>query len=146
VERYLLAAADQQEKIVLGLESAEYQVSLFDSMSDSEQERYMLEHLSDMEDGISLTKTRGLIDAWSAADPSKIEHAMAALTTGDSVSSTFLQRTLLDKRNPEMVKAIENIMRDERSAFIGVGLLHMIGSKGLPQLLSQRGYLVEKIY
>jgi uncharacterized protein YbaP (TraB family) len=146
VEFYLLAAAQKQAKKVLELESADYQLSLFDTMDDRQQERYMLENLADIDDGDSLRKSEGLIEAWSTADMDKINALLKELTTGGSVSSDFMQTTLLGKRNPEMAATIENIMQGEQTAFVGVGLLHLVGSNGLPQLLMQRGYDVEKIY
>ncbi len=146
VENYLLAAAIAQQKPVLELESADYQLALFDTMDDAQQETYLLESLADLDDGNSLKRNRGLIEAWNSADPREIEQALRQATGGGTVSSAFMQRTLLDKRNPEMAATIEHIMQDDQGAFIGVGLLHMVGDNGLPQLLSQRGYRVEKIY
>jgi uncharacterized protein YbaP (TraB family) len=57
-----------------------------------------------------------------------------------------MERTLLGKRNPEMAASIENIMKADRTAFVGVGLLHLLGEQGVPELLRQRGYQVEQIY
>jgi uncharacterized protein YbaP (TraB family) len=45
-----------------------------------------------------------------------------------------------------MASSIEAIMRDDQVAFVGVGLLHLIGSNGVPQLLRQRGYEVEQVF
>lgn len=144
VENFLLAASPHKK--VVGLESADYQLSLFATLDDVQQERYLLENLDDLQDGNALKKSQSLIDAWSAADAEKIDRALLELTTGNTVSSHFMQRTLLDKRNPEMATAIENIMKDKQAAFVGVGVLHLIGANGLPQLLMQRGYEVEKVY
>jgi uncharacterized protein YbaP (TraB family) len=45
-----------------------------------------------------------------------------------------------------MAAAIEHIMHDTPVSFVGVGLLHLLGKQGLPQLLRQRGYQVERVY
>jgi uncharacterized protein YbaP (TraB family) len=37
-------------------------------------------------------------------------------------------------------------MHSSSVIFIGVGLLHLLGANGLPELLAQRGYLVERVY
>lgn len=144
VENFLLAASPHKK--VVGLESADYQLSLFATLDDAQQERYLLENLDDLQDGNALRKSQGLIDAWSSADAEKIDRVMLELTTGNTISSYFMQRTLLDKRNPEMATAIDNIMKDRQAAFVGVGVLHLLGANGLPQLLMQRGYEVEKVY
>jgi len=146
VEFYLLDLAQQQAKKVMELESADYQLSLFDAMDDRQQERYLLENLADLDDGTALRRSAALIDAWSAADPGRMTAMLGELTGGGGVSAGFMQHTLLGKRNPEMASSIEAIMRDDQVAFVGVGLLHLIGSNGVPQLLRQRGYEVEQVF
>jgi uncharacterized protein YbaP (TraB family) len=37
-------------------------------------------------------------------------------------------------------------MKSEGTTFVGVGLLHLVGEDGVPKLLQQRGYEVEKLY
>jgi uncharacterized protein YbaP (TraB family) len=146
VEYALLAAAQKQDKTVRELESADYQLSLFDSLDERQQEQYLLENLADLDDGDSLKKSRALIDAWSAADKSGIQAAWQSATSGDSISAGFMNRVLLGKRNPEMAANIERIMQQDQVAFVGVGLLHLVGEDGLPQLLKRRGYQVEQLY
>ncbi|MES2257363.1 MAG: TraB/GumN family protein [Pseudomonadota bacterium] len=146
VEQFLLAVASKQNKTVRELESADYQLSLFGTLDDAQQETYLQENLRDLANGTALRKTAGLIDAWSAADTPGIKAAWQSMTSGDSVSAIFMDRTLLGKRNPEMAASIENIMRQDQVAFVGVGLLHLVGEQGVPQLLRQRGYDVEKMY
>lgn len=145
-EYALLAAAQQQDKAVRELESADYQLGLFDSLDERQQEQYLLENLADLADGDALKKSQALLQAWSAADGAGIKAAWRSATSGDSVSAGFMQRVLLGKRNPEMAASIERIMQQDQVAFVGVGLLHLVGEDGLPQLLKRRGYQVEQLY
>ncbi|WP_295998087.1 TraB/GumN family protein [Rugamonas sp.] len=146
VEYFLLDAAEKQDKAVRELESADYQLALFDTMDDAQQESYLRENLKDLDNGDSLKKSEDLISAWSSADPPRIAAVLRELTSGDTVSAAFMQNMLLGKRNPEMASSIERIMQRDQVAFVGVGLLHLVGEQGLPQLLRQRGYEVEKLY
>ncbi|RFP08647.1 MULTISPECIES: TraB/GumN family protein [unclassified Duganella] len=146
VEYALLAAAKSQDKAVRELESADYQLSLFDTLDERQQEQYLLENLADLADGASLKKSTALIDAWNAADAPAIRAAWQSATSGDTISAGFMNRVLLGKRNPEMANNIERIMQQEPTAFVGVGLLHLVGDDGLPQLLRKRGYQVEQLY
>ncbi|MET0323541.1 MAG: TraB/GumN family protein [Duganella sp.] len=146
VEYALLAAAQQQDKTVRELESAEYQLGLFDTLDERQQELYLQETLTDLASGTALKKSLALIDAWNAADTPGIEAAWHTATTGNSVAAGFMQRVLLGKRNPEMAANIERIMQQDQVAFVGVGMLHLIGNDGLPQLLRRRGYQVEQLY
>ncbi|MDR7050749.1 uncharacterized protein YbaP (TraB family) [Duganella sp. 3397] len=146
VEYALLAAAKEQDKAVRQLESAEYQLGLFDTLDACQQEQYLLESLADLESGTAMKKSLALIDAWNAADIPGIQAAWRTATSGDSIAAEFMQRVLLGKRNPEMAANIERIMQQDQVAFVGVGLLHLIGDDGLPQLLKRRGYQVEQLY
>lgn len=146
VEYFLLDAAQKQDKSVHELESADYQLALFDTLDDAQQETYLRENLADLDDGAALKKSEDLIGAWSTADAPRIRAVLHELTTGDSVSANFMQNMLLGKRNPEMASSIEQIMQSGQVAFVGVGLLHLIGDNGVPQLLRRRGYEVEKLY
>lgn len=146
VEYALLAAAQKQDKTVRELESADYQLGLFDSLDERQQEQYLLENLADLDDGDSLKRSQALIEAWSVADAPGIRAAWQNAISGDSVSAGFMNRVLLGKRNPEMAANIERIMQQDQVAFVGVGLLHLVGDDGVPALLKRRGYQVEQLY
>lgn len=146
IEVFLLSLADKQTKDVRELESAEYQMSLFDSMSDVVQEQYLRETLAELGDGNALKKAQALIDAWANANGDAVEAFMRESLREKTTAGDFMQRVLLDKRNPEMASKIEELLREDETAFVGVGLLHMVGETGVPTLLRQRGYEVEKLY
>lgn len=143
-EYTLLAAA--HGKHVLELETAEYQLSLFDRMNAAEQEEYLRDALAELEDGRALKKSRALMQAWSAGDRQTLERLWQESLAEGTRMSTFTHRVLLDARNPEMADRLEALLQEGESSFVGVGLLHLIGDKGLPALLRQRGYSVERVY
>jgi uncharacterized protein YbaP (TraB family) len=145
VEGYLLSNASKQKKPLQELETADYQLGLFGALDDAQQEAYLLENIADVDSGAALRKSAGLIEAWGSADATRIAALTRELTTGETVSARFMDATLLGKRNPEMAASIEAIMR-KGDAFIGIGLLHLVGDKGVPALLRQHGYQVEKVY
>ncbi len=145
-EFVLLAHAQAQGTKVTELESADYQLALFDSLNRAQSERYLLESLAQLSDGSSLRKARATIDAWVSGDAAALDALVPAAVDGDSVMSEFTRRVLLGQRNPEMAARIERIMSAGKTAFIGVGLLHLLGADGLPRLLAQRGYHVERVY
>lgn len=145
-EFFLLANAKARGTAVAELESADYQLSLFDTLSDADAERYLRESLSELSDGSSLRKARATIDAWNSGDPAALDALIPQAINGDTVVSNFTRRTLLGRRNPEMASRIESIMQDGKTTFVGVGLLHLLGADGLPRLLAQRGFHVERVY
>lgn len=146
IEFFLLANAKRHGMAVAELESADYQLSLFDSLGDVDAERYLSESLRDLSDGTSIKKARAVIDAWNSGDAAALDTLIHDATTGATILAEFTRQTLLGKRNPEMAAHIEQIMQGGEVAFVGVGLLHLLGANGVPQLLSQRGYQVERMY
>ena len=145
-ESILLAHADAHGTSVTELESADYQLALFDTLSAAQAERYLVESLAQLSDGSSLRKARATIAAWMSGDAAAMDALVPDAAGGDSVMAEFTRRVLLGQRNPEMAARIELIMRGGKTAFVGVGLLHLLGAEGVPRLLSQRGYQVERVF
>ncbi len=54
-------------------------------------------------------------------------------------------RRLLDARNPALATRIDALHRSGKRVFAAVGSLHMTGARGLPALMVQRGYRVERV-
>ncbi|HEX7650970.1 MAG TPA: TraB/GumN family protein [Noviherbaspirillum sp.] len=144
VETWL--AAQAESKPLHELESADYQMSLFDGMSEADQEQYLREQLAELGSGETLRRSRELISAWAAADSKAQERVMTEELSEKTLSADFMRRTLLAKRNPEMATRIEDLLKKEGDAFVAVGLLHLLGENGIPALLQRRGYKVEKVY
>lgn len=146
VESVLLADAQRRGAPVAELESADYQLALFDTMNDVESERYLRETLRALRDGSALRRAHAVVAAWSSGDAQARDALLQDATRGGDAVADFTRRVLLGRRNPEMVAHIEQLMRQGSVTFIAVGLLHLLGANGLPQLLAQRGYLVEQVY
>ena len=145
LETYLLAAAQTRGTAVAELESADYQLAMFDTLSDADGERYLRESLCDLANGSSLKRAKALIDAWTSGDEAALDAVIADATGGDSLTADFTRRTLLGRRNPEMAASIERVTQGSKVTFVGVGLLHLLGDNGLPRLMARRGYEVERI-
>lgn len=146
VEQVLLQAARRRGAQVAELESADYQLGLFDTMNDIEAERYLRETLRGLRDGSVMRRARAVVGAWTSGDTQALDALLGDATAGRGVVEDFTRRILLGRRNPQMAAHIEQAMRQDGVTFVGVGLLHLLGPNGLPQLLAQRGYLVEQVY
>jgi uncharacterized protein YbaP (TraB family) len=146
VEQALLIEARRHGLKVAQLESAEYQLALYDTMGEADAARYLEEVLAGLENGRALRTAQAVIEAWSSGDARALDVVLQESTTGPGVVAEFTRRVLLGRRNPDMASQIEHLMREDSVTFVGVGLLHLLGANGLPQLLAQRGYLVERVY
>lgn len=145
-EVFLLAQAQARGTTVTELESADYQLALFDTLSDADADSYLREGLAALSDGSSLRKARATIDAWASGNSAALEALVPEAIDGRTVMAEFTRRMLLGKRNPEMASRIESIMQDGQTSFVGGGLLHLLGPDGLPRLLARRGYQVVRVY
>ena len=146
VEHALLTQARRRGARVAQLESADFQLALFDSMSPVESERYLRETLAGLRDGSLVGQARRAIEAWRSGDSAALDAVLRDATAGRSETAEFTRRKLLGRRNPDMAAQIDHLMGEGGVLFVGVGLLHLLGDNGLPQLLAQRGYLVERVY
>lgn len=146
VEQRLLAQAERRGARVVPLESAELQLGLFDSMSEVEAERYLRDTLAGLADGSSLEHARRTIDAWRSGNSAALDAVLREATAGRSETAEFTRHKLLGRRNADMAAQIDTLVTKGGVFFVGVGLLHLLGDNGLPQLLAQRGYLIERVY
>ncbi|WP_313706876.1 TraB/GumN family protein [Massilia sp.] len=147
VEEQLLTQARRRGIKVVQLESADAQLALFDSMNDIESERYLRETLDGLADGSVLRKAGRIIEAWRTGEPAALDALLPEATAGGTTIADFTRRKLLGRRNADMAAHIDTLMTHGGGViFVGVGLLHLLGDNGLPALLAQRGYLVERVY
>ncbi len=146
IELHFLALAKTQNKAVQSLETADYQLALFDSLKGEQQEEYLQENLAELANGQAMKKGLRLITAWQGADSKALEAALLEIQSDPSTSARFMQRVMLDQRNPNMAKQIETLLKNDKTSFVAIGALHLLGNKGVPALLQQRGYQVQKLY
>jgi uncharacterized protein YbaP (TraB family) len=69
VESVLLAQARRRGAPVVELESADYQLGLYDTMNDIESERYLRATLRALRDGSALRQSEAVLAAWLSGDP-----------------------------------------------------------------------------
>jgi uncharacterized protein YbaP (TraB family) len=142
----LLKSAQVQGKTIQGLETADFQFSLFDGLSEREQEQYLNDGLDEMQSGEAVRKMHELVDAWQSADEKAFDGLLHDMQTDETTGGKFLRRVMIDRRNPTLADTIESILKRDKASFVGIGVLHLIGAEGVPQLLARRGYEVTRLY
>lgn len=145
-EIFLLRQASETAKPVVALESAAYQMSLFDRLSAAEQATYLKETLDQLENGKALDRAARMLDAWNRADSESVLRLAREELEEKTFSARFAQHELLNRRNPEMAARIVDMLKEKEPAFVAVGMLHLLGEGSVPELLRKRGIEVRKIY
>jgi uncharacterized protein YbaP (TraB family) len=126
-------------KAVQGLETVEFQISRFDTMTMEQQDRMLAETLKEL---ATETATVGKLgDAWKAGDVPAIERIALA----DLKSDPVMYQRLLVERNKNWMPKIEALFARKGRAIVVVGAAHLVGPDGLVAMLKAKGYAVEQL-
>lgn len=128
------------------LETAQYQVALLDRLPIEMQWKLLEETLEHMASGQQLKETRELLDAYERADQAALDRIAHRIETDSDLIAKFTREVILDERNGPMADKVASLLAQENNAVVAVGLLHLLGKNGVPELLRQRGITVERVY
>jgi len=138
IDHYFLTKAANVKKI-LELETLDYQVRLLSSLSDTEQELFLLHTLKDLK--IADQEFSQLLKAWTSGDSRGMESIMMKYAKEDSRLSGAYEK-LIYERNRSMAGKIEGYLKTKGTYFVVVGAAHLIGDKGIIEILRGKGYRV----
>jgi len=139
LDKHFYDQAQSEGKKVQGLETLDFQVSLFDNMTMPEQDQLLAETLKEVTtEEANRTK---LIDAWKAGDAPTVEGIVLTALKQD----TKLYQRLLVDRNKAWIPQLETLFVRKGRAFVVVGAAHLVGPDGLISMLRAKGYSVEQM-
>jgi len=128
IDAHFNARPERDGKRREGLESVDYQVSLFADLSAKESEEFLMYTLEDLESVIPLIDE--IVAAWSTGDTEGIEEL---LSKGFSEHRDLFDR-FVTERNLAWLPHIESLFEGNTDAMVIVGSLHLVGSQGLIEL------------
>ncbi|HYU79404.1 MAG TPA: TraB/GumN family protein [Vicinamibacterales bacterium] len=144
-EFYLMDYARAAQKEILGLETLSDQFAIFDRMSPAQQQAFLEQTLSELEDSRFEARLKAMVDAWANADARALEDELQHEKKQDSVFGSILLPRLIDERNRLMADRIADIARSGPKSFVAVGALHLVGKDGIVELLRRRGFTVRQL-
>jgi uncharacterized protein YbaP (TraB family) len=133
IDRHFRDRAVAMKKPVQTLEAAMDQIAMLESLGPALQDALVIESLQGASTEVSQVRT--LVAAWLAGDASVIER----LLVDTAKDSPAIHQALLIDRNKRWVPKIEACMAAGRCMVV-VGAGHLVGTDGLVDLLSRRGY------
>lgn len=139
IDATLYERAGRAGKERRGLETAEYQVSLFASLSDEEGLDFLRYTLEELDSVIPMVDE--IVAAWRAGETERLE---ALLAEGFDEHPELYRRFVTD-RNRRWLPEIEALLGDGGGALVVVGSLHLVGPEGLVALLEAEGYEVTQL-
>lgn len=138
VEEELMKLAKAQQKEIKGLESMEFQSSVFDSIPYEEQAKELLKSID------SLYAHSKYFDTMVNVYKNQQLSAMEQLFTKSEFGLEEHQDILLDNRNKNWVGQLKTLM-PKQPVFVAVGAGHLVGSNGLIALLKKEGYTLRPL-
>jgi uncharacterized protein YbaP (TraB family) len=133
-----LLVAQAKGKQHLGLETAEQQLGLFDTLPADTQVHYLGEVLED------LPKVRqeiaGMVEAWKGGQADKLAELM-----NEDESDPLLMKILLSDRNKAWAKWIEERLAQPGTVFVAVGAGHLAGKESVQAQLAADGVKTKRV-
>lgn len=137
-EMEFLEMAQNQKKAVEGLETAAFQMSMFDSIPYRAQAQMLLESIKSGADA-SDAQFDQLVELYKNQDIQAMQDLM-----GEDDTTNNYNDLLLVNRNRKWIPVMEKMMQD-KATFFAVGAGHLGGGQGVIALLRAAGYSVEPV-
>ena len=138
IDMHFLNQVAQQQRIE-ELETADFQISLLAGATDQEQQQMLTMTLKNSDkEKESLGKIQ---TAYFSGDPAQL--LKLSREEEEQSMPPSLMKKLVDDRNVTMAAKLADYLKAKEQTFVVVGALHLIGDKGVAQLLKEKGYRVE---
>lgn len=138
VEQELLKIAGKEKKEVRGFETIAFQASMFDSIPYETQAKSLLTSID------SINNYKVYFEKMVQVYLSQKIEGIEAMFADEAFGMKDGLELLLDKRNINWVEQLKTIL-PKNNIFIAVGAGHLVGKKGVLELLKQEGYTVRPL-
>ena len=133
----LNSIAESAKKPVSGLETIDFQMSLFDQISYQDQAQYLVQSIEQVDEGGSIEE--GIFKLYTTMNINKMAES---LSTEEEIEG--LESALLSDRNQNWIPLMKQQM-NLRPTLFAVGAGHLGGQKGVIRLLQAEGYEVSPV-
>jgi uncharacterized protein YbaP (TraB family) len=137
-ELEFMSMARRAGKKMAGLETIEFQLSLFDSIPYAVQAQMLVESIRGGDEG-------GQIDQLVALYKAQNLEGLRAMIQKEGASFSAYEELLLHQRNRKWIPAMENMMKRQQ-VFFAVGAGHLPGPQGVIALLRSAGYTLRPLH
>lgn len=139
LDQYFYGKAAADGKPVVGLETAAFQINLFDSLAEGNQDAYMKRTFKELE--LFETQLGEIMAAWKSGEAEKL---------GQLMNESFkeypgLYERFVVERNKTWAKKLAELADKEKTHMVVVGAAHLPGKGGLLKLLEKRGFDIEQL-
>lgn len=139
LDTYFYNKAEADQKKVIGLETVEFQINLFDLLAGSDQKDLVKQTIKDLD--ILEQEMTAIVKAWAEGDTEQIEQTMLK----SFKEYPQLYKKFITDRNVDWSKRIDSLLKQPETHMMVVGAAHLPGKQGLLALLKQKGYSIEQL-
>lgn len=145
IDVFLSGWGHAANKAVASLETPELQLQALRMGSADEAIEFVESALDEMESGRAGPALARVAQVWADADLGALARYESWCECMKTAADRAAMARMLDERNPALADGIAALHASGKRVFAAVGSLHMIGATGLPTLLAQRGFRVERV-
>lgn len=138
MEQAIMSEARQYKKEIKGLETVQFQASVFDSIPYPQQAQELVKYIDSM--GTNTQVIEELVSVYKQQNLVKIEE----LTNKEEGGVAEFIDLLLYDRNADWVNKMQGIMQSDEVLF-AVGAAHLPGDRGVINLLRKKGFTVKPL-
>jgi uncharacterized protein YbaP (TraB family) len=138
VEQVIQGEAREAGKSGCGLETLDGQLGLLDALPAGLQKEILLQAIEEAADIEELIEP--MLAAWRSGDESGLLRSLEE----DFEGYPDLAEALIYRRNARWADQVEDMLKGDDDVLIVVGAMHLVGDRGLPALLEERGYGIER--
>ena len=140
IDLYFLKRA-RGNKNIIELESIEQQMDIFLSIPDGDL--FLRETLNSLDKADEMMVD--IVRSWKGGDKILLEKILFEDTLSQYPSYEEIYDRLFYERNENMSERIKTFLESKGTYFVVIGAGHLVGERGIPQLLTEVGYRIERL-
>lgn len=134
--------AKEDGKAIEALESPEFQIDLFAGIEEDRQEAFLDYTLSELDNA---EKYLGrIVASWQSGDVDGLYKFLNEELLKEKEWQGLAERMLF-ARNEAWIPKIEQLMKSGKTYLVVVGAAHLVGPRGVIDLLDKKGYTIEQM-
>lgn len=139
VDKYFFNKAKQDKKSIVPLETVDFQMGLFSSLTRAESDAMLKQTIEQISE---FKKILGqMTDAWKTGDTAALDRLIV-----DAMREyPAVHKKLLLDRNKDWLGKVEKQLASGKTVFVVVGAAHLVGKDSLVDLLTKKGFKVQQL-
>jgi hypothetical protein len=139
IEQEIIAIAKEDKKEISGLETMQFQASVFDSIPYEYQAKELLKNIDSF--AVNKKEFESMLEIYKNQ---RLDSMLSKMDFSELGGEKF-EDILLTNRNINWVAQLKNNIMPKESVFVAVGAGHLVGENGLISLLRKAGFKVQPL-